>query len=103
MITSLRSAKMTWDQAQEVIQALQARGVTLPCPRCGNGHFTLLEGFFNQPISGDLTGASGTMGFSAGPTVPSIVTACTECGILSQHAVGVLRLAELNDNSPFAF
>jgi len=85
--------RMTPEQANEVIRALQAKGVTRPCPRCGNAHFTLLEGFFNQPLSNDLAAPSGTMGFSTGPTVPSIVTACARCGFLSQHALGVLGLS----------
>jgi len=89
---NLLGDRMTPEQAQEVIQALKTRGVRLPCPRCGYGHFTLLEGFFSQPISGFPTAASGAMAFSAGPTVPSVVTACTRCGFLSQHALGVLGL-----------
>jgi hypothetical protein len=91
-LVNLLSGMMSPEQAREVIQALRARGVTLPCPRCGNNDFTLLEGFFNQPVSGDLTAASGTMAFSSGPTVPSVVTACSKCGFLSQHALGVLGL-----------
>jgi hypothetical protein len=84
--------KMTPEQAREVVQALSDKGVRLPCPRCANLQFTLLEGFFNQPVSGDLTAASGAMAFSSGPTVPSVVTACSRCGFLSQHALGVLGL-----------
>ncbi len=84
------SGRMTPEQAREVIEALSTRGATRPCPRCGNAQFTLLEGFFNQPLSGDLTAASGT--FSNGPTVPSVVTACARCGFLSQHALGVLGM-----------
>jgi hypothetical protein len=100
-LVNLFSGRMTPQQANEVIQALQSRGATRPCPRCGNAHFTLLEGFFNQPLSGDLTTPSGTMGFSSGPTVPSIVTACARCGFLSQHALGVLGLADPAPSSVF--
>ncbi len=98
---NLLSGRMTSEQANEVIQALQSRGATRPCPRCGNAHFTLLEGFFNQPLSGDLTTPPGTMGFSSGPTVPSVVTACARCGFLSQHALGVLGLADSPQSSVF--
>jgi hypothetical protein len=88
---NLNADTMTVEQAQDVIQALKTKGVRLPCPRCGYAHFTLLEGFFSQPISGNLA-ASGTMAFSQGPTVPSVVTACGRCGFLSQHALGALGL-----------
>lgn len=89
---NLSSGRMTREQSAEVIRALANRGVTRPCPRCGNAHFTLLEGFFNQPVSGDLTAPSGVLAYAQGPTVPSVVTACTNCGFVSQHALGVLGL-----------
>jgi ribosomal protein S27AE len=92
-LIDLRNKKMTPAQAQEVIKALREKGVKLPCPRCGNGHFTLLDGFFNQPVStADWSPASQAMAFSSGPTVPSVVTACTRCGFVSQHALGALGL-----------
>jgi ribosomal protein S27AE len=86
------SGTMTAEQARQVVEALNTRRATRACPRCGNPHFTLLEGFFNQPVSGDLSAASGALAFSRGPTVPSVVTVCTNCGFLSQHALGVLGL-----------
>jgi ribosomal protein S27AE len=86
------NGRMTPEQARQVVEALNARHVNHPCPRCGNAHFTLLEGYFNQPFSGEAPYASGAMAFSRGPTVPSVVTACTNCGFLSQHALGVLGL-----------
>jgi ribosomal protein S27AE len=100
-LVNLFAGRMTSEQANEVIQALKSKGVTRPCPRCGNSHFTLLEGFFNQPLSGDLTSPSGTRGYPSGPTVPSIVTACARCGFLSQHALGVLELSDRADNPAF--
>ena len=90
MVVDLVTGKMTPEQSKEIIQALSEKGVKSPCPRCGNAHFTLLEGFFNQPISPDLN-PMGAIAFSSGPTVPSVVTACSRCGFLSQHALGVLE------------
>lgn len=49
---------MTPEQAKEIVEALQNKGVRLPCPRCANQQFKLLEGFFNQPVSGDMTGGT---------------------------------------------
>jgi hypothetical protein len=86
------NGKMTAEQWRQVVEALSAKHVRLPCPRCGNPHFTLLEGYFNQPVSGAVSNASSAMAFWHGPTVPSVVTACTNCGFLSQHALGALGL-----------
>jgi len=78
---------MREEQKQKIIKALEERKVILPCPRCGNEHFTLLDGYFNQTIQTELTGI-----VIGGPSVPSIVVVCTQCGYLSQHALGVLGL-----------
>jgi hypothetical protein len=75
-------------QKQRIVQELQKRGANRPCPRCGNMTFTLLDGYFNQSLTGTVS-ATIVIG---GPTIPSIVTACTQCGFLSQHALGALGL-----------
>jgi ribosomal protein L37E len=72
---------------QEIIKVLEERGAKLPCPRCGNNSFTLLDGYFNQTIQTDFKGM-----VLGGPSVPSVVVACTRCGYLSQHALGALGL-----------
>jgi ribosomal protein L37E len=72
---------------QEIIKALEDRGAKLPCPRCGNQSFTLLDGYFNQTIQTDVRGL-----VLGGPSVPSVVVVCNRCGYLSQHALGALGL-----------
>ena len=79
--------QMSQEQKQKIIKALEEREAKLPCPRCGNGSFTLLDGYLNQTIQQDLIGI--TIG---GPSIPSVVVACNRCGYLSQHALGVLGL-----------
>ena len=79
--------KLTPDHRREIIDILDQRGATQPCPRCGNQEFTLIDGYFNQPIQSDLS--SYAIG---GPAVPSVVVACNRCGYLSQHALGPLGL-----------
>lgn len=71
----------------EILAALERVGAKAPCPRCGNGQFTLLEGYFNQTVQNELAGM-----VLGGPSVPSVVVVCTRCGYLSQHALGVLGL-----------
>jgi ribosomal protein L37E len=75
------------DQKDAIIKALAERGANLPCPRCGNEAFTLLDGYFNQIIQEQPKGI-----VLGGRTIPSIVVACKRCGFLSQHAIGVLGL-----------
>jgi len=77
----------TQDQKDAIIKALSDRGASLPCPRCGNNAFTLLDGYFNQIIQDEPKGI-----VLGGRTIPSIVVACKRCGYLSQHAIGVLGL-----------
>ena len=74
-------------QKQKVLEALDKAGANLPCPRCGNGHFSLVDGYFNHPIQTSLGGL-----VIGGPSVPSVVVVCNQCGFISQHALGALNL-----------
>lgn len=80
---------MTEDEKKEIINQLTQRGVNLPCPRCGNKDFSLIDGYFSQPIQAEATSPNLIIG---GPAIPSVVTACNRCGYLSQHALGALGL-----------
>lgn len=79
--------KLSEDEKKKIITALNDRGATLPCPRCNNNNFTLLDGYLNQTIQTELKGL-----VIGGPSIPSVVVACNRCGFLSQHALGVLGL-----------
>lgn len=78
---------MDEEKKKEIIRVLNERGVRLPCPRCGNPSFTLIEGYFNEMIQPNVNILN-----IGGPSVPSIITACNRCGYLSQHALGALGL-----------
>lgn len=82
---------MDTKKKEEIIRALNKKRVRLPCPRCGNSSFTLIDGYFNVLIQNDLNIFN-----ISGPSVPSIVTACIKCGYLSQHALGALGLLPTN-------
>jgi ribosomal protein S27AE len=82
--------KLTPEQKQKIIEVLNRKNVKLPCPRCGNNNFILADGYFNHPIQIDFT--NFTFG---GPSIPAVATFCSNCGFISEHALGVLN--QLND------
>jgi hypothetical protein len=63
--------------------------VIRPCPRCGNQHFSILEGYTFFPIN-ETTGT-----ILGGPTIPAILVVCNACGAITPHALGVFE--NLND------
>ena len=75
------------DEKRRIVEALEKVGARAPCPRCGHGTFTLLGGYFNQPIQTELAGM-----VLGGISVPSAVVVCNKCGWLAQHALGTLGL-----------
>jgi ribosomal protein L37E len=84
---------LSQEQKDKIIKALVERGAKLPCPRCGNDTFTLLDGYFNEIIQSEPKGI-----VLGGRTIPSVAVACNRCGYLSQHALGVLGLLPKEEN-----
>lgn len=70
----------------EIANILESRGVRLPCPRCGQGRFSIVgESYISiQETPGTLV--------IGGPTIPTIIIACDNCGYVTQHAKGPLGL-----------
>ncbi len=79
--------QLTPEQKQNIINALNSKNVNGPCPRCGNKNFILADGYFNHSMQVDLTNFS-----LGGPSIPTIATVCSNCGFISEHALGVLGL-----------
>ena len=75
------------EEKDKIISALKAKEAMKPCPRCGNTTFSLIDGYFSHFIQPRLGGIS-----IGGPSVPAAVVVCTNCGWLSEHALGVLGL-----------
>lgn len=79
--------RMTQEQKDRIVKTLQERGALLPCPRCGHTQFTILDGYFYHVLQFELPNYS-----IGGAGVPAIGIACTNCGFLSEHALGALGL-----------
>ena len=69
---------------KELIAALQAKGVRLPCPRCGQINFELI-GESIIPINDNPSVVQ-----LGGPAVPVVMVACSNCGFVTMHAQGSL-------------
>ena len=75
-------------QQQEILHALESRGVRQPCHRCGNKAHTIHNSLTNLQLQ---SGAGGGM-VLGGPTVPAAIIFCGNCGVISLHALGALGL-----------
>jgi len=60
---------LTQEQKNEIIKRLVERGAVLPCPRCGNKNFVIVDGYFTQTLSSEI----GAL-VLGGQTIPSVVT-----------------------------
>lgn len=78
---------MSQEEKNNIVRILQEKGAVMPCPRCGKSQFTLADGYLNNSLQQDLNAI--TIG---GPSIPSVAVVCTNCGYISQHAIGVLGL-----------
>jgi len=73
---------------EKVIEILKEKNVILPCPRCSGRNWSI-EGFLNQSLQQPMLWQGMVIG---GPSIPSAVVVCTNCGFISQHALGSLGL-----------
>jgi hypothetical protein len=87
------------DDKQKITETLKKRGAKLPCPRCKNRNFAILDGYFNQSIQNSIP-VSITDITNKGPFISSVVIVCTHCGYLSQHALSVLGLLPAEKAQP---
>lgn len=74
------------DEKRRIAEALGKKVPHLKCPMCNHNKFSLAEGYFNNFIQ-DLKNIS-----LGGPSIPTAVIICENCGFVSQHALGALQL-----------
>jgi ribosomal protein S27AE len=80
-------ANLTDMQKKEITQSLKDRGALQTCPRCGNSHFILVDGFITHYLQPNAIGV--TLG---GLSMPCVAVVCNNCGFLSEHSLGILGL-----------
>ena len=74
---------------ENIIKALQEKNVNLPCHRCGSTNFDVVSTTV-FPINQNLNSIS-----VGGPSIPAVIIACSNCGVLSTHALAPLGLVNL--------
>jgi ribosomal protein S27AE len=74
------------ERANLIIQALSKKGVNKPCPRCGHPHFSVVAETA-IPINSDPAVVALNV-----EVVPTVIVACSNCGFVTQHALGALDL-----------
>lgn len=82
-------------QKKAIIDRLTERvkkmGRGFRCPMCGHEHFVLLDSYLRNDIQEDLNAV-----MLGGPSIPAAAIVCSNCGFISQHALGVLGLMPPN-------
>jgi hypothetical protein len=74
---------MTQQERENIIHALEEKGVDAPCQRCNNLQFELL-GIGYVPLNVD------PYIVAVGAKIPVAILACSSCGYILQHALGAL-------------
>lgn len=77
---------MDKERREQIVRALEGRGVTFPCPRCGHGRFDLVD---ESALSIQTQPGVFNIG---GPAIPFVIIACANCAFLTHHALGPLGL-----------
>jgi transcription elongation factor Elf1 len=75
------------EEQKRIVSELNHKIPTLKCPMCNHNNFVLAEGYFTNSLQAKV--GSFVIG---GPAIPTIPIICSNCGFLSQHAMGVLGL-----------
>jgi uncharacterized Zn finger protein len=70
----------------EVVAKLNEKGVRMPCPRCGQAKFSIVGESFIAIQENPNAIVIG------GPSIPTVIVACDNCGYITQHAKGPLGL-----------
>ncbi|WAC02147.1 hypothetical protein N7U66_20620 [Lacinutrix neustonica] len=80
--------KINQEIKNEIAEKLNEKKAILPCGRCGQSKFSVLDGFVNLPLSEEINGNM----VIGGPSIPCAVIACNNCGNLSYHALGAIGM-----------
>ena len=72
-------------QLVEKLTTLLNRNRPFTCPMCGGTTFGIVDGYFINPIQDEFNHFR-----FAKDSIPTVSILCSDCGYLSQHALGVV-------------
>ncbi|AHI05494.1 hypothetical protein BDW_04930 [Bdellovibrio bacteriovorus W] len=74
---------------QMLANKIQEKIPNLSCPMCRSQDFTLADGFTSTTVQKD------PKKITLGSAIPAISLICKNCGFISQHALGVLKIMNI--------
>ena len=74
-------------EKEKILEKLDSKKIKAKCPMCGKRHFAMADSYIRNDLQDNLKSVN-----IGGPSIPSVVIICTNCGFLSQHALGMLGL-----------
>ncbi len=77
-------------EKENFAKRLKEKNVKLECPMCGNKDFILVDGYFKFTLQTTIKGT-----IIGGPSIPAIGVICSNCGFISNHAIGALGLLDI--------
>lgn len=78
---------------EEIAKILDEKLKGIKCPMCHKDSFIIADGYFNNVLQDNLDGL-----VLGGSTIPTISIICSNCGFVSQHALGALGLLPIKNN-----
>lgn len=72
--------------------ALQEKGATRPCSRCGGTVFSIMPGFTTLYVNEEYD--ENAIQFGNGSQMPVVFVACTTCAAITMHGIGGLGLVD---------
>ena len=82
------------EQKETISKALERQTHSLTCPMCKHNKFAMADGYFTNGLQDKI----GSLNFG-GVVIPTIAIICTNCGFVSQHALGSLGLLPKEDGT----
>lgn len=81
---------MTKFDKKKAISILTEKKALLPCHRCGNSKFIILDGISSLPLMENMEMIGSIV--VGGMNAPVLHVACESCGAVTSHLLGALGL-----------
>lgn len=93
------SQGLSEERKQAIIARLRERGVPNACPMCGNGQWTLADGYVKPLVQNQIDDNRFGNVRMSDSFLPLVALICGRCGFTSQHSVGMLGLRDTKEQA----